>query len=272
MNLVVLLPLIAVLIALQRMRINLPAWIAVWWVAIYVLLRYGFTAPLPRSVLDLYMGIATLSLAAYVGSSRTRTRAVLSFLDSFITERRFTPLLALVCLLIPAALGMNVYRSATRDPEPPYFARTVHPAPPQSISVHETEIDLIRTANPLRELRASAPDVFEQHVENGKRRYYRECVYCHGAALNGQGLFIQGLDPLPTKLAEGGLLDSFQESYFFWRIAKGGPGLPEEAGPGSSSMPSWEQFLSTEEIWEVVLFLYDFTGSEPREVGEFVNE
>ncbi len=167
MNLTVLLAVIVLMITLRIRRVGLPLWIAAWWLAIYVLLRYGFTAPLPRSVLHLYMGIATLSLAAYVGSSRARTRAVFNFLNSFITEKRFTPLLVLVSLLIPTALGMQVYHSATRVPEPPYFARTVHPAPPQTISVHEIEIDLIRTANPLRELTASAPDVFKQHIENG---------------------------------------------------------------------------------------------------------
>jgi hypothetical protein len=29
-------------------------------------------------------------------------------------------------------------------------------------------------------------------------------------------------------------------------------------------MPAWEDFLSREEMWEVVLFLYDFTGTRPR--------
>jgi hypothetical protein len=29
-------------------------------------------------------------------------------------------------------------------------------------------------------------------------------------------------------------------------------------------MPEWERFLSNEEMWEVVLFLYDHTGYRPR--------
>ena len=35
-----------------------------------------------------------------------------------------------------------------------------------------------------------------------------------------------------------------------------------------SSMPAWQQFLSEEEIWKVILFLYDYTGYEPRSWGE----
>jgi hypothetical protein len=29
-------------------------------------------------------------------------------------------------------------------------------------------------------------------------------------------------------------------------------------------MPAWEKILKEDEIWEVVLFLYDFTGQKPR--------
>ena len=50
----------------------------------------------------------------------------------------------------------------------------------------------------------------------------------------------------------------------FWRIAKGGPGLPREGAPWNSAMPVWEDFLSEREIWSVILFLYDQTGWKPR--------
>ena len=29
-------------------------------------------------------------------------------------------------------------------------------------------------------------------------------------------------------------------------------------------MPSWERFLTDDEMWDVILFLYDFTGTRPR--------
>jgi hypothetical protein len=28
-------------------------------------------------------------------------------------------------------------------------------------------------------------------------------------------------------------------------------------------MPAWEKFLKEEEMWDVILFLYDFTGQRP---------
>jgi hypothetical protein len=50
----------------------------------------------------------------------------------------------------------------------------------------------------------------------------------------------------------------------FWRIAKGGPGLPREGAPWNSAMPAWEDFLSAEDIWAVTLFLYEQAGVTPR--------
>ncbi len=29
-------------------------------------------------------------------------------------------------------------------------------------------------------------------------------------------------------------------------------------------MPVWQNFLSEEEIWKVILYLYDYTGRRPR--------
>jgi hypothetical protein len=37
-------------------------------------------------------------------------------------------------------------------------------------------------------------------------------------------------------------------------------------------MPAWDQFLSEEEMWDVILFLYDFTGRHPRARHETVVE
>jgi hypothetical protein len=80
----------------------------------------------------------------------------------------------------------------------------------------------------------------------------------------GDGLFAHGLNPIPTNFRDTGNLPMFEETFIFWRVAKGGPGLPEEAGPWDSAMPAWESFLTVEEMWDVVLFLYDYTSFRPR--------
>ena len=47
------------------------------------------------------------------------------------------------------------------------------------------------------------------------------------------------------------------------RVAMGHP-LPQGAPPWNSSMPVWQDFLSDEEIWQVVAYIYAGSGSAPR--------
>ena len=55
-----------------------------------------------------------------------------------------------------------------------------------------------------------------------------------------------------------------QESFVFWRISKGGPGFPTSAHPWSSAMPAWENMLTEDEIWKVIVWIYSGTGTTPR--------
>jgi len=89
-------------------------------------------------------------------------------------------------------------------------------------------------------------------------------VPCHGDHLDGLGHFASGLNPLPANFQDNGTIAQLTESFVFWRVAKGGPGLPREGTPWNSAMPAWEEFLTEDEIWSVVLFLYDQTGWKPR--------
>jgi hypothetical protein len=82
--------------------------------------------------------------------------------------------------------------------------------------------------------------------------------------MGGNGMFVHGLDPIPTNFADGDTIANLRETFLFWRAAKGGPGLPEEGMPWDSAMPAWEKLLKEDEIWDVILFLYDFTGERPR--------
>ena len=92
----------------------------------------------------------------------------------------------------------------------------------------------------------------------------QNCHFCHGDKLDGRGPYAAGLNPLPLSFQDVGTIAQLQESFVFWRIATGGRGLPDEAAPWSSSMPAWQDFLTEEQIWQVILYLYDYTGHEPR--------
>jgi Cytochrome C oxidase, cbb3-type, subunit III len=264
MNIFVLLALLIVFGVLRFRRTGLLTWAIVWWVGIYVLLRFGFTAPIPASVISLYMGIVTIAIFTYVSSSEERRDEVSRPLIRFMTDKRYTALLGATIVAIPALAAANVYVQMSVPLQPPLFSRTVHPASPSEITVHNKKFNLDSQENPFLPLQTSNPDEYRKHVENGRRVYYQNCFFCHGDNLSGNGMFAHALDPIPTNFTDAGTIAMLRDTFLFWRISKGGPGLPEEGGPWDTAMPAWENFLKEDEMWDAILFLYDFTGQKPR--------
>jgi mono/diheme cytochrome c family protein len=256
-----------VLVALRFAKPGVLAWTAAWWVVIYGLVRYGVDPPLPSSIVTMFMAISTVALLTYVFSDSQRLADTKRPIVRFMVEKKFrVPLLAAMVAL-PLLVAFKVYVGMSKEVMPPAFGRTIHPAPPQSITFAGKEIDLVGGDNPFRKLEGSDPSRFQEHVSNGRRVYYQNCVFCHGDNLDGDGIFAHALDPIPANFQDPTTIAMLQETYLFWRIAKGAPGLPEESGPWASAMPAWERFLTEDEIWDVILFLYDHTGRRPRAPG-----
>jgi hypothetical protein len=270
MNIVVVLAVVVALVVLRFLRANLLTWAIACWAGIYVVLRFGFTAPIPASVVSLYMAIVSLAVLAYMSSSQERRDEVSRPLVRLMTEKRYTALLVATIIAIPALAAANVYVQMSVPLQPPLFSRTVHPASPSEITVHDKKINLDTGENPFRHLETSSPEEFRKHVEHGREVYYRNCVFCHGDNLSANGMFVHGLDPIPPNFNDAGSIAMLRETFLFWRISKGGPGLPEEGGPWDSAMPAWEKFLKEDDIWDAILFLYDFTGRRPRAKDEAV--
>jgi hypothetical protein len=264
----VVLAIVVLFVLLRLRRARSFAWALACFASIYAFVRFGFVTPIPFSVVVIYMFITTLALTAYVSSSAVRREEFLGPLVALVNEERLRPLLAAVLVLLPALAAAGAWFGSQEKLEAPAFGRTVHPAPPDTIQLGDKTIDLIRVHNPLRELETKDPAAFRAHVENGRKTYYRNCHFCHGDAMAGDGMYAHGLNPIPTNFTDPGTIAQLQENFLFWRIAKGGPGLPAEGGPWDSAMPAWEKFLKEEEIWEVILFLYDHTGQRPRAAGE----
>lgn len=244
--------------------LNPLVWFAAWWAGIYVFLQYGIEPPLPSSLVWMFMPIVTLALLIHLTASTERMEAAKRVLVRFMADDRYLIPLVVVVVLIPSLVAVQTYFDVTQEPQPPLSGRTIHPPPPTEIQYEGESMNLVTATNPYRELEESDPEAFDRHVANGRRVYYQNCVFCHGDDLAGEGEFAHGLDPLPADFQDSGTIAQLQESYLFWRIAKGGPGLPSESTPWSSAMPAWEGQLSEQEIWEVILFLYEYTGHEPR--------
>jgi mono/diheme cytochrome c family protein len=257
---------LAVMVVLRWRKVSKLTWAVAWWLGMFLIIRYGFAVPVPISVVKLYMGIITGAIVAYVLTDQPRIEEIRGPIARFMTEKRFQMPLIGAMLAIPALFAWSIYAGMTRDPLPPAFARTVHPAPPDQISVHDNAIELGNADNPYRVLEESDPEAFAARLAAGREVYYANCFYCHGDIMAGEGMFAHALNPIPTNFQDPGTIAMLREAFLFWRIAKGAPGLPEEGGPWASAMPAWENFLSEEEMWNVVMFLYEFTDQRPRAV------
>ena len=152
MKLLVLIPILAVFAFLRYRKANLMTWALAWWIGFFVAIRWGFTVPIPASVVMMYMGIATIALAAYVTSSAERRQAIAGPLLDLIVNDKRRPVLAGVTLLIPLLAAAAVYARLSQPVEAPFFARTVHPASPAEITFKDKQINLDSGDNPFREL------------------------------------------------------------------------------------------------------------------------
>jgi hypothetical protein len=265
LNWPIVLGIVAVLVALRLFRAGLLTWSLAAWLCCFVFLKFGFAVPVPSSVRTIYLTILAGAILAYVSSDAERWASFFGPIVRVATESRYRMFLVLIVLLLPTMAALNVYVKMNVPLEAPSFPRTVHPAPPDSIAIHETTLDLIAGDNPYRSLAHDDPEAFEQHLENGRRVYFENCFYCHGDNMNGRvGMFSYGLNPIPTNFTDQGILPMFQETFLVWRVSKGGPGIPAEGGPWDSAMPAWEKFLTAEEMWDAVMYLYEYTGYAPR--------
>jgi cbb3-type cytochrome c oxidase subunit III len=120
---------------------------------------------------------------------------------------------------------------------------------PQSIKVNGKNISLQNLTSPI----AGS----SQTLRDGASIYTKNCILCHGDLLDGKGLYGESFYPSPANFLLTQSILSKPKSYSYWRIMKGGPGLPRKFEPWNSAMPSWEGVLTEEQIWKVIHFIYE---------------
>ncbi len=239
-------------------------WVILAIAGLYVLFAYLIEPPLPRSLLVQFMifsVIGVLMVATFDDATFARLLAPLQLLLGSPSLRLWR-LLSLA--LVVAGAGALTYLWVRPDFQAPVELRSVHPAPPSSLRVYGQTYDLAKLTNPLRATAPKGSDAYRALLEDGREVYYENCLFCHGDHLAGEGHFALGFNPRPANFQDVGTIAQLQESYLFWRIATGGPGLPREGAPWASAMPVWHEMLEEEEVWKVITFLYDYTGYEPR--------
>ena len=127
---------------------------------------------------------------------------------------------------------------------------------PETITLKGKEIVLKDLSNPFRD----ELEKLDQYVREGGEIYFKHCFLCHGDLLDGSGIFGDRFFPPSANFKHPASILSKPEYYAFWRIMKGGKGLPKKHNPWDSAMPAWENVLSQNEAWKVVLFLFETAG------------
>jgi mono/diheme cytochrome c family protein len=233
-------------------------------------LMKGFDPPVPASVLGIYGATTLIALLLYVTSSESARESFFGPIRRILVEDDRRVMRWLLLLLVPGVIAWQGYQMALPSPSPPPKTRQAHPPPPDKI-VYQTvgaekpqEFDVIKGESPLRPLKASDPGAFDEKLALGRKVYFQNCYYCHGDTMAAEGHYAFAVRPPPASFQDAGTIAMLEESFIFWRVTTGGPGLPDGGTPWDSSMPAWHLMLSTDEIWSVILFLYEYTGYKPR--------
>jgi DMSO reductase family type II enzyme heme b subunit len=220
--------------------------------------------PIPSSVLGMYMFFIVAGVFMVYTFTEESSRQLVAPIRALVEDPSRKGIRNAVFVALPLAAAAIVYQQLAPKLDAPLELRSIHPAPPSEVKIFGRRYDLLKLENPYRKAEKDDPAGFEQLIAEGGEVYVRNCQFCHGDKLDGKGPYAAGLNPAPINFQDVGTIAQLQESYLFWRIATGGPGLPNEAAPWLSAMPVWEEFLTEDEIWKVILFLYERTGHRPR--------
>jgi len=249
-----------------------------------VYFKYRVYPPIPFSVRAIYATMTLIGIFMWVSSTEEAwqdfRRPIIKVADA--TSGGTKILKILIVIMLPILVGWLSFNSMKPNVDEPIELRTVHPAPPASTKVHGKTVVLQTAASPYRvddkgQYSDRVQNTYQdgnpwdekappylQYVREGGQIFFQNCHFCHGDNLNGRGMFAFAFNPIPANFTDPGTIAQLQETFVFWRVAKGGIGLPREGFPWASVMPPWEQHLTTDEIWKVILFEYWHTGYYPR--------
>jgi mono/diheme cytochrome c family protein len=241
-----------------------------FFISTVLYLQHGIDPPAPGALILLYAGTAALAMILYVTSSEAARLSVWNPIkDIMVTPSKHGLMLGLI-VSIPGIIAYQTYMGSLPSSDAPPRIRSVHPPPPNTVkfqspgTAEPTEFNVIKGDSAIRHLETEDPEAFAAHLARGKTVYFENCYYCHGDTLAADGHYATLLNPRPANFQDPGVLPQLQEGFLFWRVTKGGPGMPDAGGPWDSSMPAWEKFLGEEDMWNVIAFLYDYTGFKPR--------
>ena len=230
------------------------------WVVCFIALKTLIDPPIPASVFVMYMVLIAFAILLFVAANETRFQYFQAPLKAVFEGRAPVPVQVIALVAIPLLVAWGAYLRTAPSFGAPFEPRVIHPQPPSHFQFNGKKVNMVGLKNPMR---TSGADL-ERNIAEGKIIYYQNCFFCHGDTLKGDGHFAPAFNPTPANFRDVGTLSMLQESYVFWRVATGAPGLPKGATPWNSAMPNWQDFLTEDEIWKVILYIYQASGSTPR--------
>lgn len=237
--------------------------------------------PMPGAALAMYRILILAGLFVYIAASNQLRREFLEPLFGFFAFSGAGPrglVRKAVLVAVPLAVGAVVFNNGIPRLISPAGVRIQHPTMPGSFEnltnpfrnptaeqVRAYQKRLAEEDEPIAEMAAARQALVKSYTAEGAALYAINCRPCHGMQANGAGPMARGFRLKPANFRDPGLLPTIIESYAFWRVSKGGPGLPSASTPWDSAMPVWGQELSEEDRWKVLLGEYFIAGVGPRE-------
>ena len=218
--------------------------------------KFVLYPPIPWTLFITYMVMWAIETFLYISQDPETFREFRApIVKTIVGEYKLARIIVFTAL--PILVGFATYNTIYPSFQEPVELRTVHPAPPATTKVHGKTYPLESTNNPFRideqdNYKDSFPFLdaekheYMKYVTEGGTIFFQNCHYCHGDQLNGLGMFSHVFNPTPANFIDPGTIAMLQEAFLFWRVSKGGPGLPNESTPWSSAMPPWEDHLKTE--------------------------
>jgi mono/diheme cytochrome c family protein len=216
--------------------------------------------PVPGTLMAIYLALTAVGLLVYLAFDENRLKEFWAPVQSFLrgpqtaqpARRLDSALRWAVLAAVPLLAGWVMYSSVAPSSKPPTALRTQHPTIPFAYE---------KLTNPYRNPDGSVDPAV---IEEGRLLYQVNCRPCHGTPAAGDGPMAYGFRLRPANFRSEDTIVTVIESYAFWRVKEGGPGLPNEGSPWDSAMPAWEGELTDDEIWKIVAAEYHMAGVSPR--------
>jgi cytochrome c oxidase cbb3-type subunit 2 len=84
------------------------------------------------------------------------------------------------------------------------------------------------------------------NIDAGKRIWTRECAVCHGDEGKGQGIYRQGIEPVPPNFDNPDNYNTYEDADYYWRVSEGVPW---------TAMPTWKLVYNSTERWQLVQYI-----------------